>query len=211
MRLVVLGFLMGLAASCSSGTRNLAADGVDSYDVAVARFRLANTISASCGKGKGSAVPGQFIVSDDYGTEAVQACGLIATTVEAPAFRAKFQSELCGKRTDCDAQFNEMFVARLIERYVLADWRAINLHCKAYPMECNSFSALEGWSRESHNKNVARIANQRSEEIARQREAAILDEERQQAASLVSAARAALATYLRMRYPAAVAPDVINR
>lgn len=83
MRLVVLGFLMGLAASCSSGTRNLAADGVDSYDVAVARFRLANTISASCGKGKGSAVPGQFIVSDDYGTEAVQACGLIATTVEA--------------------------------------------------------------------------------------------------------------------------------
>ena len=135
----------------------------------------------------------------------------IAREYGFPAFRAKFQSELCGKRTDCDAQFNEMFVARLIERYVLADWRAINLHCKAYPMECNSFSALEGWSRESHNKNVARIANQRSEEIARQREAAILDEERQQAASLVSAARAALATYLRMRYPAAVAPDVINR
>ena len=88
-----------------------------------------------------------------------QGCGLVSDEVLTQASHAEFVDKVCAGQDgdDCSKRFIAMFVARLGERYTLADWQFVSNKCTAHPIECQTWRNVELWALDSHNTAVIRL------------------------------------------------------
>ena len=77
-----------------------------------------------------------------------QRCGLILNEIATADYWARFVESLCAGQADdqCRRKFNEMFAARMSERYTMANSAALETHCRAYPIECTDMRTVEVWT-----------------------------------------------------------------
>ncbi|MCX5743024.1 MAG: hypothetical protein NT062_11065 [Proteobacteria bacterium] len=123
----------------------------------VNELTLARWISPAC-DGVADHAPSTHLVDPPPGVlhGVRQACGMIVSEILNDTAIKNFEDRVCdGADTPaCGAIFADMFLARLRERYVYANWDRVLLHCRAYPIPCKSWHKLETWARESHNQAV---------------------------------------------------------
>jgi hypothetical protein len=117
--------------------------------------------------------------SSDQGATAEQQCGLIAPDVTSWAFVADFITSVCHETAEavspaCSARYSEMFIARLAERYAMADFAVVSQKCTAYPKECQQFRFIEVWVIYSHNARLYAWYQQQLEQLRMQRQAEAL-------------------------------------
>jgi hypothetical protein len=97
-----------------------------------------------------------------FGTSSiVQPCGMIVAEVLAKSNLEQFVQVVCGGNDDggCLAKGWDMFIARLEERYVFANWTEVANKCRAHPVECKQWSSVELWALMSHNDGVSAWAS----------------------------------------------------
>jgi hypothetical protein len=99
--------------------------------------------------------PGQRRVGD---TDVLQPCGMVIAQLTANSSMQQFIAQVCGGVDDaaCLNRFEQMFLARLRDRYGFADWNEVSNKCTAYPVDCKQWSQIEFWTLESHNANVTK-------------------------------------------------------
>jgi hypothetical protein len=83
-------------------------------------------------------------------------CGLISAEVFHPDFVHVFAARVCSGSLDatCEERHQQMFFARVEERYTHADYDAVDRHCQAWPLKCQSARDLELIVLASHNDSV---------------------------------------------------------
>lgn len=92
----------------------------------------------------------------DDGVAPGATCGTIAEEVFSPASRKDFIVSICREpfgpmSPGCRTRFDDMWAARLEERYSFAPQSTIGIRCRAHPKECGDPAVLEEWFREAHN------------------------------------------------------------
>lgn len=148
---------------------------------------MAAMVDPACRPGQEPSPPAVHVVT--WKTVPVdQPCGLVSDEVLTRASLAEFVSKLCGGQAsdDCSKRFTAMFVARLGERYTLADWQLVSTKCTAHPIECQTWRNVELWALASHNAAViawmnASVAQVRAQENAQLAQEAQIEFERRQA------------------------------
>lgn len=83
-------------------------------------------------------------------------CGSVWFDISAPKVSDDFLRSICGGVDDekCGEAYSKMFMARMAERYTLADWSFVLRKCDAYPIECKNWGQVELWTLDSHNDAV---------------------------------------------------------
>jgi hypothetical protein len=122
----------------------------------VTGMALAKLISPDCTESPPTPEPPgtrPFKVGERTG---MQPCGLVAAEILAPNELTRFVDGMCAGREDatCDQRLLETFMARLRERYVFADWTAVDNKCTAHPLDCRQWLQVELWAIDSHNEGV---------------------------------------------------------
>jgi hypothetical protein len=165
MRVARIVSVVFIAACVSSQTAEIESARQAEID-RVADRALRKLITASCSEDKASQdSPSMRRVR--YGdTVLVQACGMITVEVLAEVKVQQFTGEVCGGQDgpECGAKLWDMFIARLGERYVFADWKKVTTKCRAHPIECKTWSSIELWAMDSHNDGVKQWASEEFDE-----------------------------------------------
>ncbi|MBS2016074.1 MAG: hypothetical protein JST00_24550 [Deltaproteobacteria bacterium] len=101
-------------------------------------------------------------------------CGLVLKRASTEDFRVKFREKKCAGRSDaqCEALFQRMLDAWLVQRYGLADFDAAARTCDADPGRCDDPAQYELLLLDSHNKRVREGAARAELEIEAARRAA---------------------------------------
>ena len=102
-------------------------------------------------------------------------CGLVYDEVSAGKYLKRFVRKVCKldpseveEVTDeCSERYARMFFARLVERYDAVPPSKLQLHCDAYPEECEERRALEVWMLKEHNTVVLREWKERVRALRR--------------------------------------------
>ncbi len=114
--------------------------------------------------------PSTHVIDAGGGVMVKQHCGLVFNEIASPELFADFVRGVCHSfdgtvTTECSAKFMDMFIARLGERYIAADWSAISLKCRAYPLGCQQPIAVERIVLESHNAGVRAWYTKSTQEV----------------------------------------------
>jgi hypothetical protein len=117
-------------------------------------------------------------------------CGLLLKRASTEDFRARFRDKKCADKTEaaCEALYQRMLDAWLVQRYRYADWREVGLVCDGNPGRCDDPVAYELLLLDSHNLRVRDDFARTENQIEAQRAAA----QRRLAAQQVQVASAVL-------------------
>jgi hypothetical protein len=107
--------------------------------------------------------------SELAGVRIVHPCGMVAVGLEMTQVYQEFALAHCSTSDEqaCSAGYARMFLARVTERYPLADTAWIVNHCTGYPDDCASFTAVEAHYLRTHNDAVRSALEAETAEISR--------------------------------------------
>lgn len=101
-------------------------------------------------------------------------CGLFLERASQEDYRTRFRDRGCQQKTEaeCQALFQRMIDAVLVQRYPRADFDAVKRLCDENPKRCDGPYAYELRLLESHNEHVQRDLTSREASIEAERSAA---------------------------------------
>jgi hypothetical protein len=141
------------------------ADIVHIYELVVQK-----TIRATCTDDPNAKPQPPATVAATAGSRTVeQQCGLVVVEILSDEAVKQFITEICGGTDDatCTEKLRQTFLARLRERYTLADWAAVADRCTAHPVDCKLWFNIELWAMGSHNQAVSAWAQEEYEQATK--------------------------------------------
>ncbi len=197
---VLVAVTLCLASASSSGTARVQ-NAQQAHGDQIREWGLSKLITSFCDGSQEPSDPSTHRVQvHSNGVSVQQPCGMVVVEILSDEAITTFLKKVCGgtNSPECAQQHQDMFLARLEERYAFANWGLVLNKCKAYPIECKRWMNIEFWATESHNEGVlewARTAFAQSNEYYQAQYEQAYAEERERRQEIGVAAQAFAAAF----------------